>query len=80
MAVSALFRDKRVILTVGLWLIFLPIGLFNMVIAWRIDEMGNMPFSAAFPLSYLLPQFSFGVLLLEYYIIGGVEEIFGLNL
>lgn len=55
MAVSALFRDKRVILTVGLWLIFLPIAIFNMVIAWRMDDMGNMPFSAVFPLSYLLP-------------------------
>lgn len=54
-AASALFRDKKVVLTAGLWVLLLPVALFNLCVAWRLADMGDSPFSNWFPVSYVLP-------------------------
>jgi hypothetical protein len=58
---------------VGMYLLMLPTSIFFFMISQRISIFGNSDTLAyrLFPLTYIMPNFSFSVIMLEFYIKGG---------
>jgi MFS superfamily sulfate permease-like transporter len=73
MALTTLFTDSKLSPQVGMYLLMLPTSIFFFMISQRISIFGNSDTLAyrLFPLTYIMPNFSFSVIMLEFYIKGG---------
>ena len=80
MAASTFFTDSRMALGVGTWVLLLPFSIYSFCLTNRLSEIVSVgDAGSAFFVSYLLPNFSFGVILLEFYLKGGAESVLNLN-
>lgn len=73
MALTTLFTDSKLSPQVGMYLLLLPTSIFFFMISQRISIFGHTDTLAyrLFPLTYIMPNFSFSVIMLEFYIKGG---------
>lgn len=81
MALTTLFTDSKLSPQVGMYLLLLPTSIFFYMMTNRMQLIGhpdNLGYQL-FPLTYLLPNFSFSVIMLEFYIKGGAQLLLGLN-
>ena len=64
-----------------MYLLLLPTSIFFYVITNRMQEIGQEKSFGykVFPLTYLMPNFSFSVIILEYFIKGGPKFLLGLD-
>jgi hypothetical protein len=81
MALTTLFTDSKLSPQVGMYLLLLPTSIFFYVITNRMQEIGQEKSFGykVFPLTYLMPNFSFSVIILEYFIKGGPKFLLGLD-
>lgn len=80
MLISTLFKDRKVVLTVAFWILLLPLAIFLYTLAKPHDTYGPDHFSPAFYIGYLLPNFTFGIILVEFYISGAAMTLFGIDI
>lgn len=73
MALTTLFTDSKLSPQVGMYLLLLPTSIFFYVMTNRMQLIGHPDTLGykLFPLTYLMPNFSFSVIMLEFYIKGG---------
>ena len=82
MVLSTVFTDSKLSAQVGMFILLLPTSIYLFCITQRMKVVVlNQQSSGyqAFQLSYILPNFSFGIILLDFYINGGPETILDLN-
>jgi hypothetical protein len=80
MALSTLFQDSKLAPQVGMFLLLLPSSMFFYVFSQRAKFLAIGTLSnQLFPLTYLAPHFSFGVIMLEFYVKGGPESLLNLD-
>lgn len=81
MALTTLFTDSKLSPQVGMYLLLLPTSIFFYVMTNRMQLIGHPDTLGykLFPLTYLMPNFSFSVIMLEFYIKGGPQLLLGLN-
>jgi hypothetical protein len=79
MLISTFFKDRQVIFTVGIWILLVPLSLYLYCVAIPHSEYGSSFFTPAYYVGFLLPNFSFGVILIDFYITGSAMTIFGLD-
>ena len=82
MTLSTLFTDSKLSPQVGMYILLLPTSIYFYVMTNRINIFGRLNPTLGyklFPLCYLLPNFSFSVIMLDFYIKGGPEILMGLN-
>jgi len=67
MTLSTLFTDSKLSPQVGMYLLLLPTSIYFYVITSRMQEFGSARDTLGyklFPLTYLMPNFSFSVIML----------------
>lgn len=82
MTLTTLFTDSKLAPQVGMYLLLLPTSLFFYAETKRMDILPPFDDSLAyrlFPLTYLMPHFSFSVVMLQFYIKGGPQLLLHLN-
>lgn len=81
MALTTLFSDSKLSPQVGMYLLLLPTSIFFYVLTNRMSLVGHPDTLAynLFPLTYLMPNFSFSVIMLQFYIKGGPKILMGLD-
>jgi hypothetical protein len=81
MTVSTLIKSKDTSFTIALWILLLPFSIYIYCISNRLIESSGETLSMRlFPISYILPNFPFSVLILEVFIKGGAESVLGLDI
>lgn len=81
MTISTFIKSKDVSFTVALWILLLPFSIYIYCISNRLPESTGETLSMRlFPISYILPNFPFSVLILEFFIRGGAQSILGLDI
>lgn len=82
MVLSTVFTDSKLSAQVGMFFILLPSSIFLFCISQRLQLVVQNQQSTGyqlFQLSYILPNFSFGIILLDFYIKGGPTTILDLD-
>jgi len=81
MAVSTIIKSKDISFTVALWTLLLPFSIYIYCLSNGLSaSTGETLAMKLFPISYVLPNFPFSVLILEFYVRGGAASILGLDL
>jgi ABC-type microcin C transport system permease subunit YejB len=72
MALSALCKNSKISLSIGFWLIMFTFSIYIYFLSNRLsDIVENKSTTQYFTIGYILPNFSFGIILAEFYIKGG---------
>lgn len=84
MCISTLFSDSKLSTLMGLYVLLLPMSVFLYVVSVVLYVPPDSDDSSAyaspwFQLWYIFPNFSFGVIMIDFYIAGGAKSILGLN-
>ena len=82
MTLSTLFTDSKLSPQVGMYILLLPSSIYFFIMTNRIQLLGQKDESLAyqlFPLTYLVPNFSFSVIMLDFFIAKGPETLLNLN-
>ena len=72
---TTVFTDSKLSAQVGLYILLFPTSIFLYSVSYRLNAELDSPFSfdgnPLFQLWYVIPNFSFGVILIDYYIHNG---------
>jgi ATP-binding cassette subfamily A (ABC1) protein 3 len=80
---TTVFTDSKLSAQVGLYILLFPTSIFLYSVSYRLNAEVDYPFTFDgnpwFQLWYVIPNFSFGVVLIDYYIHDGAKVILGLH-
>lgn len=82
MTLSTLFSDSKLSPQVGMYILLLPTSIYFYVMTNRVNILGRFNPTLGyelFPLWYLFPNFSFSVIMLDFYIKGAPKILLGLS-
>jgi len=80
---TTVFTDSKLSTQVGMYILLFPTSIFLYTISYRLNAEIDAPFTydgnPLFQLWYIIPNFSFGVILVDYYIHNGAQAVLGLE-
>lgn len=81
MALSTLCKNSKISLSIAFWLLLFTFSIYIYFLSNRLsDIVENKNTTQYFTIGYILPNFSFGIILAEFYIKGGAQSIFNLDI